>query len=70
MLAEFSTLFSCFSRFLVDTDAGVDDAMALLILLRTSSTSAVEGIVASRGNAAVDDVAKNVQRVLRLSEKV
>ncbi|EDQ89191.1 uncharacterized protein MONBRDRAFT_8168 [Monosiga brevicollis MX1] len=49
-------------KFIIDCDAGVDDAEALMVML--SSSIDVIGITCVSGNVACPQVVKNVQRVL------
>ena len=60
-------------RLIIDTDAGVDDAMALVMALRTATDNvqtSVEAIIATTGNATADHVAVNVSRTLQVMNKV
>jgi purine nucleosidase/pyrimidine-specific ribonucleoside hydrolase len=50
---------------LIDTDAGVDDALALILALRSPELS-VKAITTVAGNIAVNKCTKNVHRVLDL----
>jgi inosine-uridine nucleoside N-ribohydrolase len=53
-------------KVIVDVDAGVDDAMALLLLLSADGRKDIEilGITCSHGNTHVDNVCINVLRLL------
>lgn len=57
--------FKKFSKYIIDTDAGSDDAHAILIasyILKHVRTDAeLIGITAVAGNAALDNVIKNVR---------
>ena len=52
-------------RFLFDTDTGIDDAMALLLLLRCPEL-ALEGVTTVFGNSTVDNCTRNALAVLEL----
>lgn len=52
---------------LIDTDPGIDDALALLLALRSPECS-VEAITTVAGNAPVDRCTRNVFRVLEAAE--
>ena len=52
-------------RFIFDTDTGIDDAMALLFLLR-SPELALEGVTTVFGNSTVDNCTRNALAVLEL----
>lgn len=54
-------------RVIIDTDPGVDDALALLLALRSPELR-VEAITSVAGNVPVDVATQNVQRVLALAE--
>ncbi len=51
-------------RLLIDTDVGIDDAIALLMALDATrrGEAQIEAITAVAGNAGVDDVAVNLCR--------
>lgn len=53
---------------LIDTDAGTDDALALFILLKAHQSPdnpiKIVGITTVNGNTSLDNVLKNVTRVL------
>jgi purine nucleosidase len=53
-------------RILVDTDTGIDDALALLYLAAQPDVEVV-GITAVYGNCVIDDALKNIGHVLRLT---
>jgi len=57
---------------LIDTDAGTDDALAILMCLQAhkcpSRKFRVAGIVCVNGNTKVDHVTSNVTRLLELAE--
>ncbi|KAG8182868.1 hypothetical protein JTE90_024611 [Oedothorax gibbosus] len=55
-------------KLLVDTDCGVDDAMALLLAL-SSSRGHVVGVTCCAGNTTLDNVCDNVKRVLVVCKK-
>lgn len=50
-------------RIVIDTDAGVDDALAIILALRSPELH-VEAITTVSGNAHVDLCTENVLRVL------
>jgi purine nucleosidase len=52
-------------RFILDTDTGVDDAMALLFILRSSELE-LEGVTTVYGNSTVDNCTRNALTVLEL----
>jgi len=52
-------------RFIFDTDTGIDDAMALLFLLR-SPELVLEGVTTVFGNSTVDNCTRNALAVLEL----
>ncbi|XP_047106554.1 uncharacterized protein C1683.06c-like [Schistocerca piceifrons] len=56
-------------RLLVDTDAGVDDAAALLLALATPGVS-LEAVTCVHGNAAVRQVCRNVLTTLRAAHRL
>lgn len=53
------------ARLHIDTDGGVDDALALVLLVRAGAT--IETVSAVFGNTYVDQAAANARGVLRLS---
>jgi len=53
---------------IIDTDCGVDDAMALLLAL-TSSSCTVKAITCVAGNTTVIDAARNVGHVITVAKK-
>src|SRR5262245_20583902 len=54
---------ACQMRLLIDTDPGIDDALALLLALRSPEAS-VEAITTVAGNVPVDHATHNVFRIL------
>ncbi|XP_054720902.1 uncharacterized protein LOC129230524 [Uloborus diversus] len=54
------------SKIVIDTDCGVDDAVAIMLALSAKDVCEVMGITCCFGNCALDDVCKNVMRVLTL----
>jgi inosine-uridine nucleoside N-ribohydrolase len=50
-------------RLLIDTDPGIDDALAILLLLSSPGAS-VEAVTAAAGNVTVDQAAQNIFRIL------
>lgn len=57
-------------RAILDVDVGVDDFLAVLILLNAEKKAEVkiEAIVCSVGNTTVENVCKNVVRLLELAK--
>ena len=55
---------------LIDTDAGIDDAQAILILLQKRYDVDVVGITTCHGNASVDQVCLNVLRLLKEANRL
>ena len=53
--------------FWIDTDAGIDDAHAILMAL-ADPTVTIIGISTIRGNTSCSQVARNVLRLLRVSD--
>ena len=53
-----------FKKLLLDVDCGVDDAQAIMLVL--ASTAKVLGITCVHGNTTVENVCKNVLRVLKV----
>lgn len=62
---------SCIRKVIVDVDCGVDDYLALLILLQAQQQNEVniEAIVCSNGNTSVENVCKNVVRLLEIIKR-
>ncbi|KAJ8966092.1 hypothetical protein NQ317_008767 [Molorchus minor] len=58
-------------RVIVDVDVGVDDYLALLILLHAEKAGKlkIEAIVCSMGNTTVENVLKNVVRLLEIEKR-
>ena len=54
--------------FLIDTDAGLDDAQALMMAVSHPGVKVV-GITTTHGNATVKQVGRNVLRILRVVQK-
>jgi inosine-uridine nucleoside N-ribohydrolase len=50
-------------RLLIDTDPGIDDALALLLMLSWPDAS-VEAVTAAAGNVPVDQAVRNIFRIL------
>ncbi|KAL0963492.1 hypothetical protein UPYG_G00307130 [Umbra pygmaea] len=67
------THLSCFSmirkKLLVDVDCGVDDAQAIMMALAEPNVD-ILGITCVRGNTNVENVCKNVLRVLQACRKL
>ena len=57
---------------LIDTDPGVDDALAILMALsrQTSHLANVLAITTVRGNVEIDQVCLNVLRVLQVADRL
>ena len=51
--------------FVVDTDAGVDDAQAIMMMLARSDIELL-AVTTVRGNTTTEQVTKNVLRLLKL----
>lgn len=51
---------------IVDTDGGIDDAQALVILLKHASSFNIVGITVSFGNVELEQASKNVAEILRI----
>lgn len=62
--------FKKYKKYIIDTDAGSDDAHAILIasyILKHVRTDAeLIGITAVAGNAALDNVIKNVYKLYKI----
>lgn len=56
---------------IVDVDVGVDDFLALLVLLNAEKNGEIkiEAITCSNGNASVENVCKNVARILEITKR-
>ena len=57
-------------KFIIDTDTGVDDAMALLIALKAHKKGQIEllAITTVAGNADIEDVVRNTYRTLEVAK--
>ncbi|XP_069747982.1 nucleoside hydrolase isoform X2 [Narcine bancroftii] len=55
--------------FILDVDAGVDDAQAIMMVLAAPNVH-ILGITCTHGNTSLDNVCKNVLRVLKLCNKM
>lgn len=51
-------------KIIIDTDAGIDDAIAIMIALSYENDLEIKGITTLTGNTYVDQVTKNVLRIL------
>ncbi|MDI6861429.1 MAG: nucleoside hydrolase [Caldisericia bacterium] len=51
-------------KVIIDTDAGIDDAIAIMIALSFEENLVIKGITTVSGNTYVDQVTKNVLRIL------
>ena len=51
-------------KIIIDTDAGIDDAIAIMIALSFEEEIEIKGITTLSGNTYVDQVTKNVLRIL------
>ena len=56
-------------KFLIDTDAGLDDAQAILMAIAQPEVDII-GITCCVGNTSMPQVAKNVLRLLKLTERL
>ena len=56
-------------KIIIDTDAGLDDAQAILMALASDDVEVV-AITTVMGNAGSPQVAKNVLRILKLADRV
>lgn len=56
-------------KFLIDTDAGIDDAQAILMAFAQPDIDVV-AITATHGNATAQQVCKNVLRVLKVADRL
>ncbi len=54
---------------LIDTDPGIDDALAMLLALR-SAEARVEAVTTVAGNVAVDAATANARRILAVADRV
>ncbi|XP_054720023.1 uncharacterized protein LOC129229688 [Uloborus diversus] len=54
------------SKLVIDTDCGIDDAMAIMLALSAKDVCDVVGITCCFGNCTLDNACKNVMRVLTL----
>ena len=57
-------------KFIIDTDAGIDDAHAILMVLNWREDIEVLAITTTHGNTNVDQVCRNVQRLLRFVDRM
>lgn len=62
---------SAIKRVLLDVDVGIDDYVAILLLLQAEKAGdiKIEGIICSMGNTSVDNVCKNVMRLLEVTKR-
>lgn len=58
-------------RVIVDVDVGVDDFLAILLLLYAEKKCQIkiEAIICTMGNAGVEDVCKNVIKLLEITKR-
>lgn len=58
-------------RVVVDVDVGVDDFLAILMLLYAEKKNEIkiEAIICTMGNADVEDVCKNVVKLLEITRR-
>ena len=56
-------------KFLIDTDAGVDDAQAILMALSQPNIDVV-AITTTHGNTTAHQVCKNVLRTLKVADRL
>lgn len=58
-------------RIIIDTDAGVDDAAAILAILGDVRLGhLIEGITCVKGSTEADNVAVNVLKILKISDRL
>lgn len=57
-------------KVIVDTDPGLDDARALVILLAKRETVDVVALTSCAGNVGVQQTSRNVVRILRECERL
>jgi inosine-uridine nucleoside N-ribohydrolase len=56
-------------KIIIDTDAGLDDAQAILMALASDDVEVV-AITTVMGNTGAHQVAKNVLRILKLADRL
>jgi len=56
-------------RVIIDTDGGVDDAIAILLALNSPKELFIEAITTVAGNVPLNQATENVMRVLELNQK-
>lgn len=56
-------------RCIIDTDGGIDDALALILALHSPELS-IQGITVTAGNTALDQAIENVYRILELTKRL
>ncbi|GIY93105.1 probable uridine nucleosidase 2 [Caerostris extrusa] len=56
-------------KLVIDTDCGVDDAMAIMLALSSNKRCDVIGITCTFGNTPLDNACNNVKRVLTICNK-
>lgn len=56
-------------RIIIDTDPGVDDAMAILMALKVPEVLKVEALTTVDGNVGIDKVTRNALSILELAER-
>lgn len=56
-------------RIIIDTDPGVDDAMAILMALKASKVLKVEALTTVDGNVGLEKVTRNALAILELAER-
>lgn len=54
-------------RIIIDTDPGVDDAMAILLALKADTRFKIEALTTVDGNVGIDKVTRNAKAILELS---
>ena len=59
-------------KVIIDTDAGLDDALALFMAIAAHKLNKIEiiGITTVQGNTSVENVNKNVLRILDVSQQL
>lgn len=56
-------------KIIIDTDPGIDDAVAILLALAAKNELDVVGMTTVNGNVGVEQVTKNLFKILRIAER-
>lgn len=56
-------------KIIIDTDPGIDDAVAILLALAAKDELDVVGMTTVNGNVGVEQVTKNLFKILRIAER-